>query len=212
MNSRFDNYFNIDIQGNTDEDMRNMYCKFFLLYCYIKPFYTSDSQTKDDFIKKLAEKLEADRTESLEAVSFIFGVIFSFETMKELKKSKPEILQKSLLHMHSTLLNMKPGVMRVLNFDFFNTNEAFINDQRDFLVSLIEDPDVSVTTKEISAKLILLLGNTRASGEDLLVVFNLIKTHNLSINVYNELSVNNILEDAAAGPDLSSDDNDFKVK
>lgn len=106
---------------------------------------------------------------------------------------------------------MKPGVMRVLNFDFFNTHEAFINDQRDFLVSLIEDPDVSVATKEISAKLILLLGNTRASGEDLLVVFNLIKTHNLSINVYNELSVNHILEDAAAGPDLSSDD-DFKVK
>lgn len=106
---------------------------------------------------------------------------------------------------------MKPGVMRVLNFDFFNTHESFINDQRDFLVSLIEDPDVSLTTKEISAKIILLLGNTRASGEDLLVAFNLIKTQNLSINVYNELSVNNILNEATTGTDLKSDD-DFKVK
>lgn len=61
----FDNYFNIDLQGNSDEDIRNMYCKFFLLYWYIKPFYTSDNQAKDDFIKNLAEKLEAERTGSL---------------------------------------------------------------------------------------------------------------------------------------------------
>lgn len=106
---------------------------------------------------------------------------------------------------------MKPGVMRVLNFDFFNTHENFINDQRDFLVSLVEDPDIPLATKEISIKLILLLGNTRASGEDFLVAFNLIKAQDLSINVYNELSVSNILDEAAVESASKSDDA-FKVK
>ena len=112
---------------------------------------------------------------------------------------------------HSTLLSMRPGVMRILNFDFFNTHESFINDQRDFLVSLIEDPDVSHTIKDISAKLILLLGSTRASGEDFLIAFNLIKSQNLSVNVYNELSINNIMDEAVSESNLKSDE-DFKVK
>lgn len=80
-------------------------------------------------------------------------------------------------------------------FDFINNFEEVLNDQRDFLVSLVEDHSVSTTIRDLAIRLIILIGNIRESGEDYLVAFNLIHSQNLKINLYHEMRHSLAFED-----------------
>ena len=91
-------------------------------------------------------------------------------------------------------MGLKTGVFREKCFDFSNKFEDILNNQRDFLVSLIEDPKISQKIKELALKIILLFGNIRESGEDYLTVFNLLKEHKFNTNIYNELRHNSHFE------------------
>ena len=90
---------------------RDQFLKTFLIYCYIKPYYSDEDGAKEDFLKKLADtmksKLEnpdnddpsslfADQTQTM---VHWFGLVFSLEVMKVYKTQKPDLLEKTLLHM-----------------------------------------------------------------------------------------------------------------
>lgn len=90
---------------------------------------------------------------------------------------------------------MKAGSMKERCFDFANNFEEILNDQRDFLSSLVEDHSVSATIRELAIRLIVLIGNIRESGEDYLVAFNLIHSQNMNINLYHEMKHSLAFED-----------------
>ena len=56
----FDKYFRVsEYQKNEQSEYyRDQYRKFFLLYCYIAPYYSSVAKGKEDFLKELAEEQE----------------------------------------------------------------------------------------------------------------------------------------------------------
>lgn len=84
---------------------------------------------------------------------------------------------------------MSTGLFLTLDYEFFDTTEELLNNQRDFLVELATDQSSPKLIRELSVKIILLIGNIRESGEDLLVVYNLIKEQNINVNLYNELNL-----------------------
>jgi len=82
----------------------------FLVYCYIKPFYSTESKSKDNFFKKLADLLEQQQSGRLRHLTIFtidqtesmvqsFSMIFSFVAMKEFRNTRPDVLEKALLHM-----------------------------------------------------------------------------------------------------------------
>lgn len=69
----------------------------------------------------------------------------------------------------------------------YSHREKALDQQREFLTDLFEKPTTSDDLKKIIIKIILLAGNIRMSAEDYIIAANLIRTHDLSINVNYEL-------------------------
>jgi len=88
---------------------------------------------------------------------------------------------------------MNPSILRAECIDFTNGLEVQIDTQRDFLVSLVEDTEISSSIRELALAVIVVFGNLRMSGEDYLVAFNLLKKHDINPDVYNEVCHNSIL-------------------
>ena len=72
--------------------------------------------------------------------------------------------------------------------DFGNKMESTLNDQRKFLISLVNDDKIANEIKDVAIKIIVLFGKVRASGEDLLIAVNLINKHKSGLNLTNELN------------------------
>lgn len=66
--------------------------------------------------------------------------------------------------------------------------ESTLNDQRSFLICLIEDTQICKEIKGLAIRIIVLFGKVRASGEDLLIAVNLINQHKLGLDLSNELN------------------------
>lgn len=89
------------------------------------------------------------------------------------------------------------------------SDEETINNQRDFLADIARDESIKQSTRELSVKLILLLGNARASGEDYLVAYNIIKECQLNTSIRNELSISALLDNDVS-TSASSTEKEFK--
>lgn len=56
------------------------------------------------------------------------------------------------------------------------------------MVSLVEDTEIPQESKELALRIIVLFGKIRSSGEDFLVVLNLVNKYQIGINLANELN------------------------
>ena len=66
--------------------------------------------------------------------------------------------------------------------------DANLNDARQFLVSIIEDPSSVPRSRELAYKIIILLGVVRANVEDLLLVSTLLDKHKHEVDLRDELN------------------------
>jgi hypothetical protein len=124
----------------------------------------------------------------MKLLAFEAGISFSFTMLKELRHHAPSILENAMKNTYSVLTKMTSGLLRTVDYQFF-VREEILNRHREFLIELAEDEKSTPNLKELAVKLILLVGNMRASGEDYLIAFNLIKKLHLNINIDAELSL-----------------------
>lgn len=88
------------------------------------------------------------------------------------------------------MLQVELGALLGKSEEYRLAHEEVLNQQRDFLISLVEDDNTNTKIKDLALKLIILIGNIRASGEDYLIALNLINKYSLTTNLFNELEHN----------------------
>jgi hypothetical protein len=126
---------------------------------------------------------------------------FSLSMMKELGKTNPSFLVSSLRSLYQSFITTPCEMKRnVSKFDFYAEEELF-NEFRTFMVKLIENKNSTPLIQELCLKLILLIGNSRGSGEDYLIVYNLINQHGFDFNLDDVLSQCKFVETKGKGAD-----------
>jgi hypothetical protein len=149
--------------------------------------------TKKDFYESLESYFEGTNT-SESFFAFDSGLRLSLSLLKELSNLSQAILETSLTSIYQTMVRTPCEQLRdVSSFDFYSREELY-NECRKYLIELLKDSKASNTVKELSAKIILLIGNIRGSGEDFLIVYNLIRELGLDFNIDTELSQNKFVE------------------
>ena len=104
------------------------------------------------------------------------------------------------------MLKIKTGLFKEFLYQYLNNTEEILNSLRDFLIECAADDSKNKSIRDLSVKIIILIGNLRESGEDLLTAYNLIKDYQMSINVRNELGL--IVENQQTSKE--TDDLEFK--
>ena len=105
------------------------------------------------------------------------------------------------------MLQIQTGRLKQSYYEYLSNTEEILNSLRDFLVECVTDESCKKSIRDLSVKIVLLIGNLRESGEDLLVAFNLIKDYQIAVNVRNELGI--IVESQSINDE--SNDSDFKM-
>jgi hypothetical protein len=107
--------------------------------------------------------------------------------LNELKSLLPTVLQSALQGVYNSLLDTRPADLFSTELNSYSV-DGLLTKCRTFLVNVIDDAATTSVIRELCVKIILLIGNVRASAEDLLYVSNLVKKHNMSVNFDQELS------------------------
>jgi outer membrane biosynthesis protein TonB len=188
---RFQKYFNptCDDTRSFDDVKTKNHCKFFLLYCYIAPYYSSQSEEAKDFLKELAKRCEEYHLEKIESYSLIIGMVFSFSVLEEIKYTKPDMVEKALKHMYNTLAGLKDGALKESCSDYSNKMEHILTQQRDFLVKLISDDQISESIKSLCVRILLQYGRVKGSGEDYLFALNAVNHFGFETNFTNDIQI-----------------------
>ena len=105
------------------------------------------------------------------------------------------------------MLQIQTGRLKRSFYEYLSTTEEILNNLRDFLVECAIDESCEKPIRDLSVKIIILIGNLRESGEDFLIAFNLIKDYQIDVNLRNELGI--ITE--SQGIDDENTDSDFKM-
>lgn len=168
------------------------------MYIYYK-IKTQDLEvTKKDFYESLESYFEGNST-TINFANFDLSTRSTLSTMKELGKTNPNILIGTLRSLYEAFITTQCELRRnVNNFDFY-AEEELLNELRTFLIKTIKSKSVSVEIQELSLKLILLIGNQRGSGEDYLIVYNLIAQNGFNFNLDPELSQCRYIESKGHG-------------
>lgn len=120
---------------------------------------------------------------------FEMGLSLTFTLLDELSEAAPEILEKALKKIYSTITQLKSGLLEASDYKFY-AREEILNRHRDYLTKLARSEKSSQAVKELAIRLVVVIGNLRSSGEDYLVAYNLISEGSLKINLDAELSLN----------------------
>ena len=168
------------------------------MYIYYKVKTQDMEVTKKDFYESL-ESYFGQVATSEDLLEFDTNIRFSLNLMKEVGKTNPKMLIASLKSLHQSFVSSPCEVKRdVTRFDYYAEEKLFV-DLRSFLIQLIKDPNSVPLVQELCIKLILLIGNIRGSGEDFLIVYNLINEYKFEFNVDVELSQCKFIETSAEG-------------
>ena len=108
--------------------------------------------------------------------------------MKEIGKTSPNVLMSSLKSLYQSFITSDCEQRRIVSSIDFYAEEELFNEVRTYLISLLEDKNAPPKVQEVCLKLILLIGNARGSGEDYLIVYNLIDQHGFDFNLDPEIS------------------------
>jgi hypothetical protein len=168
------------------------------LYIYYK-IKTQDLEvTKKDFYESLESYFEGNST-TVDFANFDLSTRSTLTTMKELGKTNPKILVGTLKSIYESFITTECELRRkVSNFDFY-AEEELMNELRSYLIKTIKAKSTPIEIQEICLKLILLLGNQRGSGEDYLIVYNLIAQNGFNFNIDAELSQCRFVESKGQG-------------
>lgn len=145
----------------------------------------------------------------LSVYNFEMGLSMTFSILDELSTVAPAVLEKALRNIYSSLTQLKTGLFNSNDYKFF-AREEILTRHRDYLVKLFNDKFTSVGIKEMCIRLIVLIGNLRESGEDYLVVYNLIKENAMRLNIDPEISLNNYFQDSSRDSQ-NSEKIEFKI-
>lgn len=194
----YEKYFQVKEKGEGSDYFKKQYKKFIILYIYYK-IKTQDLEvTKKDFYESLESYFEGSTT-SIDFSNFDLSTRATLSTMKELGKTNPNILISTLKSLYQSFITTKCELRRkVDNFDFY-AGEELMNELRNFLVKTIKTKSSTVEVQELCLKLILLLGNQRGSGEDYLIVYNMIAESGFNFNLDPELSQCKFIESKGHG-------------
>ena len=117
----------------------------------------------------------------------------TFTLLDNLRSVSPEILEQALRKIYTTVAKFKTQLVASDEYQFY-TREEILNNHRGYLVGIIKDEGVSQDCKDLALRLILLIGNLRSSGEDYLVVYNLIQKYQMRINLNAEILLNSCFQ------------------
>jgi len=119
----------------------------------------------------------------------------TFTILDELRSIAPAILEKAMKSIYNVLTQIKTGLFKTDDYKFY-AREEILTRHREYLVQIYNDKDTPLSVKDLSVRLIILIGNLRSSGEDYLVAYNIIKENGLKMNLDSELSLNTYLQEA----------------
>jgi hypothetical protein len=105
--------------------------------------------------------------------------------------------------LYDSFRNASPLSLYGVDKTFF-VSDMSINEARDFLTDIIRNSDIKDSeTKELSLKLLMVLGIMRGNVEDLVLALNLIELYKLEFDVSEELDrISFDVEETALNPTL----------
>ena len=175
------------------------------MYIYYKVKTQDMEVTKKDFYESPESYFESATTFE-DFLQFDTNIRFFLNLMKEVGKTNPKMLIASLKSLHQSFVNSSCECKRdVGRFDFYAEEKLFV-DLRTFLIQLIKDSNSISFVQELCIKLVLLIGNIRGSGEDFLIVYNLINEYKFEYNIDVELSQCKFVDTSAEGSTDAADE------
>lgn len=125
------------------------------------------------------------------------GISLTFTLLDELFNFSPSILENALKNIYSVMIQLKSGLLSTDEYQFYE-REQVLNRHRDYLVKLIRSKQkISSNTKDLALRILVIIGNIRESGEDYLIVYNLIREFDLKVSLDTELQLNRYFQDTA---------------
>lgn len=188
MEPSYDKYFTVNVTSDETEYFEKLFKKSYILHVFFKLLQQRTGSKKEGF--EVIEGFFADAENSTKDSSVMAletGLRVSFSMLSELKGLSKNILHNVLGGIYSSLLQTPQRSLYGTQFHDYVMDDLF-NSIRAFLIELVEDPSISAETKELSLKIVLLLGSVRCSAEDLLIVQNLIRAHSFDFNFDQEIS------------------------
>ena len=116
------------------------------------------------------------------------GFKFSLSLLKEIKSINNDMLVKSLEYLYQTLRYAEPGSLYSTDKLSFMI-DANLNEARTFLMTIIDDKDSPSRANELAAKIIILIGLSRSSVEDFLIVASLLDREDFKVDIRPELEL-----------------------
>ena len=96
------------------------------------------------------------------------------------------------------MIQLKSGLLESNEYQFYE-REQLLNRYRDYLIQLIKSKqNISETIKDLALRILVIIGNIRESGEDYLIVYNLIKENDMRISLDVELHLNRYFQETAS--------------
>ena len=125
------------------------------------------------------------------------GISLTFTLLDELFNFSPNILENALKNIYSVMIQLKSGLLNTFEYQFYE-REQVLNRHRDYLLKLIKSKHkISSTIKELALRILLIIGNIRESGEDYLIIYNLIREYDLRVSLDTELHLNKYFQETA---------------
>lgn len=153
--------------------------------------------TKKDFYESFESFFE-NKSTSLEFANFDLSTRSTLTIMRDLGKDNIKLLETILRSFYQSFLSTTDELRRnVGNIDFY-AEEELLDELRGFLTDHLLNNE-SAIIRELSLKLIILIGNQRGSGEDYLIAYNLITKHGYDFNLDPELSQSKFIESKGQG-------------
>ena len=126
------------------------------------------------------------------------GISLTFTLLDELFNFSSSILENALKNIYSVMIQLKSGLLVSNEYQFYE-REQVLNRHRDYLIKLISAKSkISSSTKELALRILIIIGNIRESGEDYLIVYNLIKQNDMRISLDTELHLNRYFQETAS--------------
>lgn len=135
--------------------------------------------------------------------SFEMGLSLTFTLLDELSEASPSVLEKAMKNIYTAIVKLKTGLFKTDDYKFY-AREEILNRLREYLLKLFKSDRSTQGVKELAVKLLIIIGNLRASGEDFLIAYNLIRENNMKINLDSELSLNKFLLENPSGTQAES--------
>ena len=96
------------------------------------------------------------------------------------------------------MFQLKSGLIESNQYQFYEREQVF-DKHRDYLIKLIKSKQkISGNVKDLSLRILIIIGNIRESGENYLIAYNLIRENYMKISLDVELHLNRYFQETAS--------------